>query len=428
MSKRRILVVGSGAREHAIIWKLRQSRRLEQVYCTPGNAGIARDALTFDADFGPNFANLVQRALNQRIDYVVIGPEAPLADGMADAFLAAGVKVFGPTKEMAQLESSKSYAKDFMVAAGIPTAASDTFTEAGPAIEYAQGLGLPVVIKADGLAAGKGVVVAQTAEEAETAIRDNLENRQFGEASSRVVVEEFLRGEEASILVLLDGNTYIPLASAQDHKALYDNDLGPNTGGMGTYSPAPVVDDAMMRRIEEEVLQPMHAELQRRGFEYKGVIFAGLMITPAGPKVLEFNCRFGDPETEVVLPRLQNDLVDIIEAVCDGTLHLHHLEWTPEAAVCVIMASRGYPVRTEKGQVITGIEEVEQDGRAMVFHAATAQQGKDVVTAGGRVLAVTALGRDIPRAIDRVYKEVERIQFDGAQYRKDIGQKALARL
>lgn len=428
MSKRRILVVGSGAREHTIIWKLRQSRRLEQVYCTPGNAGIARDALTFDADFGPNFANLVQRALNQRIDYVVIGPEAPLADGMADAFLAAGVKVFGPTKEMAQLESSKSYAKEFMVAAGIPTAASETFTDAAEAIEYSRGLGLPVVIKADGLAAGKGVVVAQTAEEAEAAIRDNLENRQFGEASSRVVVEEFLRGEEASILVLLDGNTYIPLASAQDHKALYENDLGPNTGGMGTYSPAPVVDDAMMRRVEEEVLQPMHAELQRRGFEYKGVIFAGLMITPSGPKVLEFNCRFGDPETEVVLPRLQNDLVDIIEAVCDGTLHLHHLEWTSDAAVCVIMASRGYPVRTEKGQVITGIEEVEQDGRAMVFHAATAQQGRDIVTDGGRVLAVTALGRDIPRAIDRVYKEVERIHFDGAQYRKDIGQKALARL
>jgi phosphoribosylamine--glycine ligase len=428
MSKKRILVVGSGAREHAIIWKLRQSRRLEQVYCTPGNAGIARDALTFDADFGPNFANLVQRTLNQRIDYEIIGPEAPLAEGMTDAFLTAGIKVFGPTKEAAQLEASKSFAKDFMKAAGIPAAASESFTDADEAIEFARGLGLPVVIKADGLAAGKGVVVAQTFEEAESAIRDNLDKKQFGEASSRVLVEEFLRGEEASILVLCDGNIYLPLASAQDHKALYENDLGPNTGGMGTYSPAPIVDDAMTRQINDLILAPMHAELQRRGIQYKGVIFAGLMITADGPKVLEFNCRFGDPETEVVLPRLQNDFIDIVEAVCEGTLHQHYLQWTSEAAVCVIMASRGYPVRTEKGQVITGLEEVEQDGRAIVFHAATSRTGNDVVTAGGRVLAVTALGRDIPRAIDRVYKEVERIHFDGAQFRRDIGQKALARL
>ncbi len=427
-SKKKILVVGNGAREHAIIWKLRQSRRLEQVYCTPGNAGIARDALTFDADFGPNFSKLVQRAINHSIDYVLIGPEAPLAEGIADAFLDAGLKVFGPRQHAAQLESSKTFAKDFMKAAGIPTGAYQTFTEAQPAIDYAKTLGLPVVIKADGLAAGKGVVVAQTFEEAERAIRDNLEGKQFGDASSHVVVEEFLRGEEASILVLCDGNIYVPLATAQDHKALFENDLGPNTGGMGAYSPAPIIDDRTMREIQDRILAPMHAELQKQGIAYKGVIFAGLMITAEGPKVLEFNCRFGDPEIEAVLPRMKNDFVDIIEAVCEGTLHQHHLEWTDEAAVCVVMASKGYPAAPEKGKVITGIDEVNRDGRAMVFHAATAQQGSDIVSSGGRVLAITALGRDIPRAIDAVYKEVDRIHFEGAHYRKDIAQKALARL
>jgi len=428
MDKKKILVVGNGAREHAIIWKLRQSQRLEQVYCTPGNAGIARDAITFDADFGPNFSRLVQRTINQDIDYVIIGPEAPLAEGITDAFLDAGVKVFGPRKDAAQLESSKTFAKDFMKAAGIPAGASQTFTDSEAAIKYASTLSLPVVIKADGLAAGKGVVVAQTMEEAEQAIRDNLEGHQFGEASTQVLVEEFLRGEEVSILVLCDGNIYLPMATAQDHKALYENDLGPNTGGMGTYSPAPIVDDRTMREIDDRILRPMHAELQKRGIDYRGVIFAGLMITDQGPKVLEFNCRFGDPETEVVLPRMKNDLVDIVEAVCEGTLHKHHLEWTDEAAVCVVMASRGYPAAPEKGKAITGIDEVNADGRAMVFHAATSQSGSDIVSSGGRVLAVTALGRDIPRAIDAVYKEVARIEFDGAHYRKDIGQKALARL
>lgn len=428
MSKKKILVVGNGAREHAIIWKLRQSPRLEQVFCTPGNAGIARDALTFEADYGENFAGLVQRALNHGIDYVVIGPEAPLAAGMTDAFLAAGIKVFGPTKDAAQLEASKKFAKDFMRDAGIPTGAYQAFTDAEQAIEFAATLGLPVVIKADGLAAGKGVVVAQTAVEAEKAIRDNLENRQFGDASTEIVVEEFLRGEEASILVLCDGNIYVPLATSQDHKALYENDLGPNTGGMGAYSPAPIVDDRMMRMIQDEILQPMHDHLQKQGVQYKGVIFAGLMITENGPKVLEFNCRFGDPETEAVLPRLKNDLVDLIEAVCEGTLHEHHLEWTDEAAVCVVMAAKGYPVKPEKGHVISGLDDVDQNDRVMVFHAATAQDKGDIVTSGGRVLAVTALGRDIPRAIDAVYKEVDRIHFEGAQFRRDIGQKALARL
>lgn len=428
MDKKKILVVGNGAREHAIIWKLKQSARLEQVYCTPGNAGIARDAITFDADYGQNFEALVNRAIKHDIDYVIIGPEAPLAEGMADAFINAGVKVFGPRQAEAQLEASKTFAKDFMKSAGIPTGEYATFTETEPAIAFSKKLGLPVVIKADGLAAGKGVVVAQTAEEAEAAIRDNLEGHQFGEASRSIVIEEFLRGEEASILVLCDGNIYVPLASSQDHKALLENDLGPNTGGMGAYSPAPIIDEPMMREIDERILAPMHRELLTRDIAYKGVIFAGLMITEEGPKVLEFNCRFGDPETEAVLPRLKNDLVDIVEATCEGKLHEHHLEWTEEAAICVIMASKGYPAAPEKGQPITGLHELENLENVMVFHAATAQQGNDIVSSGGRVLAVTALGRDIPRAIDRVYREIGKVHFEGAQFRKDIGQKALSRL
>lgn len=428
MDRKKILVVGNGAREHALIWKLRQSPRLEQVYCTPGNAGIAREALTFEADFGDNFSKLVQRAINHNIDYVIVGPEAPLAEGITDAFVAAGVKVFGPGKKAAQLEASKAFAKDFMKAAGIPTGDYKAFTNADEAILFADKLGLPVVIKADGLAAGKGVVVAQTRQESHQAIRDNLESHQFGEASNQVVVEEFLRGEEVSILVLCDGNIYVPLATAQDHKALFDNDLGPNTGGMGAYSPAPIVDERTMLEIEDRILAPMHAQLQKQGIAYKGVIFAGLMITADGPMVLEFNCRFGDPETECVLPRMQNDLVDIIEAVCEGNLHQHHLEWTDDAAVCVVLASRGYPAAPEKGMVISGLDDVGRNGRSVVFHAATAQSGSDIVSSGGRVLAVTALGRDIPRAIDAVYKEVEKIHFDGMQFRKDIGQKALSRL
>lgn len=426
--RKKILVVGGGGREHAIIWKLRQSRRLKEVYCTPGNAGIARDAITFTDDFGPNFSRLVQRTLNQGIDYVIIGPEAPLAEGITDAFEAAGVKVFGPTREAAQLESSKAFAKDFMESARIPTAEWGSFESADEACEFATRLGAPLVVKADGLAAGKGVVICRTVAEAHQAIRTNLEEGLYGEASQRVVIEEFLAGEEASLLVLTDGNVLLPMASAQDHKALHDNDLGPNTGGMGTYSPAPVVTPELMEEINETVLRPMQEELQTRGILFRGVIFAGLMITEEGPRVLEFNCRFGDPETQVVLPRLKNDLVDLVEAVCEGTLHEHNLEWEDEAAVCVVLAAKGYPENPVKGTPIRGLEEVEAAGRAHVFHAATAERDGQIVTAGGRVLGVTALGRSLPRAIDAVYKEVARIRFDGAHFRKDIGQKALARL
>jgi len=425
---KKVLVIGGGGREHAIVWKLRQSRRVGPIYCTPGNAGIARDALCFDAPWGQNFSELVRRALTLGIDYTIVGPEAPLADGIVDAFEAVGLKIFGPSREAARIEASKSFAKEIMQAARIPTAIAETFTDARAAQRFARELGAPLIVKADGLAAGKGVVVAQTLDEAFAAIRANLVDRQFGAASERIVVEEYLEGEEASIMAFTDGNVILPMASAQDHKRLHDGDIGPNTGGMGACSPAPVVTDELLDEVRETVFLPLHEELQRRGIVYKGVIYAGLMITEEGPRVLEFNCRFGDPETQVVLPRLKNDLLDIVEAVCEGRLCEHYLEWDPRTAVCVVMAARGYPEAPEKGAVIEGLDDVMLDGRVLVFHSGTAQRGRDLVVAGGRVLSVTALHTSLPRALHVAYQEIARIRFDGAHYRRDIGQRALQRL
>ncbi len=424
----KVLVIGGGGREHAIVWKLRQSPRVGAIYCTPGNAGIARDATCFDAPWGENFSELIRRAKSLDIDYTIVGPEAPLAEGIVDAFEAAGLRIFGPSREAARIEASKSFAKEIMQTARIPTALAETFTELKAAQRFARELGAPVIVKADGLAAGKGVVVARTLEEAYEAIRRNLLDRQFGAASERVVVEEYLEGEEASIMAFTDGNVILPMAGAQDHKRLHDGDLGPNTGGMGAYSPAPIVTDELMDEVRETVFLPLLEELQKRGIVYKGVIYAGLMITAEGPRVLEFNCRFGDPETQVVLPRLRNDLLDIVEAVCEGRLCEHHLEWDPRAAVCVVMAARGYPEAPEKGAVIRGVEDVMLDGRALVFHAGTAQRGRDFVVAGGRVLGVTALHTSLPRAIHLAYEEVKRINFEGAHYRRDIARRALDRL
>jgi phosphoribosylamine--glycine ligase len=425
---KKVLVIGGGGREHAIVWKLRQSPRVGTIYCTPGNAGIARDAICFQAPWGENFAELVRRALTLGIDYTIVGPEAPLAEGIVDAFEAAGLKIFGPAREAAQIEASKSFAKEIMEAARIPTAMGQTFTDPKAAQRFARELGAPLIVKADGLAAGKGVVVARTLEEAYEAIHRNLVERQFGAASERIVIEEFLEGEEASIMAFTDGNVILPMESAQDHKRLHDGDLGPNTGGMGAYSPAPVVTEELMEEVRETIFLPLMEEFQRRGIVYKGVIYAGLMITEEGPRVLEFNCRFGDPETQVVLPRLKNDLLDIVEAVCEGRLCEYHLEWDPRPAVCVVMAARGYPEAPEKGAVITGVEDVALDGRVLVFHAGTAQEGSNFVVAGGRVLGVTALHTSLPRALHLVYKEIERIHFDGAHYRRDIGRRALERL
>jgi phosphoribosylamine--glycine ligase len=427
-SSRRILIIGGGGREHCLAWKIRQSRRLGELFCTPGNAGIREIALTFDCPLTPPYEELIRRIRNHEIDYTVIGPEGPLAAGIADYLEAAGLKVFGPIREAARLESSKAYAKDFMREARIPTAESATFTDSAEAIRFARKLHAPMVIKADGLAAGKGVVVARTVAEAENAIRQNLESRQFGDASSRVVVEEFLEGEEASILALMDGNVLVPLASAQDHKTLHDNDLGPNTGGMGAYSPAPIITEELTLEINETIFQPLQEQLQKQGISYRGVIYAGIMLTEEGPKVLEFNCRFGDPETQAILPRLENDLIDIIEAVCEGTLHEHKLQWSDEAAICVVMAARGYPDSPQIGGVITGLDELKYCEQAVVFHGGTAHNGGDIIVNGGRVLGVTALGRSLPRAMDAVYRAVQQVQFDGAQYRRDIGRKALAYL
>lgn len=426
--RKKVLVIGGGGREHAIVWKLRQSARVESVYCTPGNAGIAREALCFDAPWGEGFSELIRRVQALGIDYTIVGPEAPLAEGIVDAFEAAGLAIFGPSRLAARIEASKSFAKEIMRAARIPTAQGETFTDPKAALRYARGLGAPVIVKADGLAAGKGVVVARNMEEAAEAIRRNLEERQFGAASERVVVEEYLEGEEASIMAFTDGNVILPMESAQDHKRLHEGDLGPNTGGMGAYSPAPVVTPELLDEVRETVFLPLLEEFQRRGIVYKGVLYAGLMITAEGPRVLEFNCRFGDPETQVVLPRLKNDLLDLVEAVCEGRLCEHHLEWDPRPAVCVVLAARGYPEAPEKGAVIHGVEDVMLDGRVLVFHAGTAMRGRDYVVSGGRVLGVTALHSSLPRALHLAYREIERIHFDGVHYRRDIGFRALERM
>ncbi|NLF40731.1 phosphoribosylamine--glycine ligase [bacterium] len=419
-----VLIIGGGGREHAIAWKVRQSVKVGSLFCTPGNAGIMRlcEPVPVKAD---DFKGLVQFAKRNDVGLTIIGPEAPLCAGIVNEFRNAGMQALGPDSRGAQLEGSKVFAKQFMKRHGIPTAPFETFTDPATALEYVKKKGAPLVVKADGLAAGKGVTVCRTVAEAEQALRDAMEKKVFGDAGREVVIEEMLEGEEASVLALTDGKVIVPLEPAQDHKAVFDQDQGPNTGGMGAYSPAPVVTDTVMREVEAKVLKPTLEGLKKEGMDYRGVIYAGLMIKEGRISVLEYNVRFGDPETQAVLPRLKSDLVDVCLAVTNGRLEKSMLSWDKRAAVCVVMASGGYPGPYHTHLPINGVEKAEAMRSILVFHAGTEMSHGQLVTSGGRVLGVTALGKDIATAIENAYKAVEAVHFPGAHFRWDIGAKAV---
>ena len=421
-----ILILGSGGREHALLWKLAQSPEATKLYAVPGNPGMAELAECVAGSIEDNAA-VVKFAQEKKIDLVVVGPEVPLTNGVVDALRAAGIKAFGPTKAAAELEGSKSFSKDIMKKYGIPTAKYEVFTDANAARAYIEKEGAPIVIKANGLAAGKGVIVAETKEQALDAVHEIMDDAAFGKAGSRVVIEAFMEGEEASLLAFTDGKTIRPMVSSQDHKRAYDGDKGPNTGGMGTYAPAPVMTKDMVEQATEKILKPMIAAMAKEGRPYQGCLYAGLMITEEGPKVVEFNARFGDPETQVVLPLLKGDLVKIMQACVDGTLDTAAVDWEDGAAVCVVMASGGYPKSYKKGYAIDGLKKAESLG-TFVFHAGTAKKDGKVVTSGGRVLGVTARGDDIKEATEKAYKGVEAIRFTDEFHRKDIAHRALERL
>lgn len=420
----KILVLGGGGREHALVWKLRQSPRVTEIFCAPGNAGIGKLAKLVPLPITAQ-EQLVEFALKEKIDLTVVGPDDALAAGIVDLFQSRGLRIFGPTRNAAQFESSKIFAKEFMQRHGLPTAASGHFSSADEARQFASKMNYPLVIKADGLALGKGVVIAETPEVANETIGNMMERGQFGAAGSKIVIEEFLRGQECSIHALIDGKNFLLFPGAQDHKQVFDGDQGPNTGGMGTYSPAKILSPEVEARVRSEILAPFIGGLQAEGIAYNGLLFPGLMVTEAGPKLLEFNCRFGDPETQVLLTRLRSDLVDLIEATIDGRLGESQAEWDSRAAVCVVMASGGYPGAYEGGKEITGLEAFEKDPDVVVFHAGTKEVDGKIVTAGGRVLGVTALGVDLKAARERAYAAVSKIHFAGAHYRSDIALKGL---
>lgn len=422
----KILVVGGGGREHALVWKLAQSPKAGRIYCAPGNAGIAAQAECLPVEAG-DIDGLIKLSQEKAVDLVVVGPEAPLTMGLADRLAEAGVKVCGASAQAARIEGSKAFAKDLMRKYGIPTGDYQVFDQYDPARQYILDKQEPLVLKADGLAAGKGVLLCRSTDQALAALDRIMKDRAFGAAGDRVVIEEFLTGEEASFLVFTDGRAIKPLPTSQDHKAIHDGDQGPNTGGMGAYSPAPVVTLELHDEIMDRVMRPAVKGLAAEGCPYTGVLYAGLMIGEKGPQVLEFNARFGDPECQPLLMRLKTDLVDILEAIVEGRLDEIEPEWDERASLCLVLASGGYPGGYEKGRVINGLEEAGAMEDVFVFHAGTANKDGRIVTSGGRVLGVTALGRGVGQAIDRAYAATELISWDGMYYRRDIGQKALQR-
>ncbi len=424
----KVLIIGGGGREHALAWKVAQADAVEKVLVAPGNAGTARDAklenVTVDVSDQAALAELAER---EGVALTIVGPEAPLVEGLVDYFQARGLKCFGPSKAAAQLEGSKAFTKDFLARHAIPTAAYGNFTDMDEALAYVREQGAPIVIKADGLAAGKGVIVAMTLEEAEDAVRDMLDGNKFGDAGHRVVVEEFLDGEEASFIVMVDGEHILPMATSQDHKRVGDGDSGPNTGGMGAYSPAPVVTDEIHQRIMDQVIRPTVAGMAAEGMPYTGFLYAGLMIGDDGqPKVIEYNCRFGDPETQPIMMRLRSDLAALCLAALDGQLDRIEADWDPRPTLGVVMAAGGYPDGYDKGDAISGLDDADSD-TVKVFHAGTAEQGGQVVTNGGRVLCVTALGDSVADAQRRAYEAVAKITWRDAYHRTDIGYRAVAR-
>ena len=424
----KVLIIGSGGREHALAWRVAQSEQVETVYVAPGNAGSALEANVENVALASDEIDaLIGFARDQQIGLTIVGPEAPLVAGIVDRFTAAGLACFGPSAAAAQLEGSKTFAKDFMARHGIPTAAYGKFTDIDEAIAFIHQQGLPIVVKADGLAAGKGVIIAHSVEEAEQAVKDMLAGNAFGEAGHRVVVEEFLTGEEASFIVMADGEHILPLATSQDHKARDEGDQGPNTGGMGAYSPAPVITEALHKTAMETVIRPTIRGMAEQGMPFTGFLYAGLMVSPEGEtKVLEFNVRFGDPETQPIMMRLQSDLAALCLAAVNGTLHEVEASWDPRPALGVVMAAGGYPDSYSKGHVISGLD-IADLADTLVFHAGTGLLDKQVITTGGRVLCVSAMGDSVLDAAKAAYAGCERIHWDGAFYRRDIGHRAIAR-
>jgi phosphoribosylamine--glycine ligase len=420
----RILVIGNGGREHALVWKISQSPRISKIYCAPGSAGIRE--LAESVAIGPEqIAQLADFAAKERIDLTVVGPELPLTLGIADLFESRGLRIFGPNKAAAQLEGSKTFAKNLLRANHIPTGSFGTFTDATAAKTYLAQQKSPYVIKADGLAGGKGVVITAKIAEAQSVVDDILVNKVFGSAGDKLVIEEFLDGEEASFMVLTDGEHVLPLASSQDHKRVFDHDEGPNTGGMGAYSPAPVVTPEIHHRVLRDILTPLLAGLKSQDIHYRGVIYVGLMITKDGPKVLEFNARFGDPECQPIMMRLKSDLVPLLEATIDGNLRQVEAEWHEDPAVCVVLSANGYPGTYDRGKEIAGLEKLKDWHNGFVFHAGTAKDNGRWLTSGGRVLGVTARGATITDAVKEAYRAVDKISWDGMHYRKDIARRVL---